>query len=69
MKSAIAYFRVSTQRQGASGLGIEAQQEAVRTFCRDHSHKVVGEFVEIESGRDCDRPVLREAIACVKTMK
>jgi DNA invertase Pin-like site-specific DNA recombinase len=69
MKQAIAYYRVSTQRQGASGLGIEAQQEAVRTFCRDHSHKVVGEFVEIESGRDCDRPVLREAFERAKAMK
>lgn len=45
-KKAIAYIRVSTRRQGASGLGIEAQRAAVETYCREHSYRVVEEFVE-----------------------
>jgi DNA invertase Pin-like site-specific DNA recombinase len=59
-KSAITYLRVSTQRQGASGLGIEAQRAAVETFCRDRGYRVVGEIVEIESGRHSARPGLRD---------
>jgi DNA invertase Pin-like site-specific DNA recombinase len=56
-KNAITYLRVSTRRQGASGLGIDAQRAAVETFCRDHGYRVVEEFKEIESGRHSDRPV------------
>ena len=61
-KSAIAYLRVSTQRQDASGLGIEAQRAAVETFCRDRGYHVAEEFVEIESGRRNARPGLRDAL-------
>ena len=56
------YYRVSTQKQGASGLGLEAQQAAVRTFVADPS-QLLGEFVEIESGKKNQRPQLLAAIA------
>src|ERR1700750_2536505 len=59
----VAYFRVSTQKQGASGLGIEAQQEAVRTYLNGGRWKLVGEFKEVESGKRNDRPALAEALA------
>ena len=58
----VAYFRVSTARQGQSGLGLEAQQAAVRNFLRPES-VLVASFVEIESGRKNSRPQLHAAIA------
>ncbi|MGA7247867.1 MAG: recombinase family protein, partial [Candidatus Cybelea sp.] len=67
MKKAVSYLRVSTQRQGASGLGVEAQRSAVEAFCRSHGYRIVEEFVEIESGRKSDRPVLRDALARAKS--
>lgn len=66
MKKAVAYFRVSTQRQGASGLGLDAQQHAVAEFAAANGYAVDREFCEVESGKRNDRPVLREAIACAK---
>jgi DNA invertase Pin-like site-specific DNA recombinase len=66
--SVFAYLRVSTQRQGFDGLGIEAQREAVRTYCRFVGAEIAGEFVEVESGRNDDRPALSEALgACRKS--
>ena len=59
----VSYFRVSTDRQGKSGLGIEAQQAAVATFLNGGNWTVLGEFVEVESGKNSDRPKLAEAIA------
>jgi DNA invertase Pin-like site-specific DNA recombinase len=59
----VAYFRVSTQKQGASGLGLEAQQEAVRAYLKGGRWKLVGEFQEIESGKRNDRPALADALA------
>ena len=46
----VAYYRVSTDRQGMSGLGIEAQREAVERFLNGGKWSVIGEFTEIESG-------------------
>lgn len=62
MKPAVAYLRVSTRYQGASGLGIDAQRAAVETYCKQTGHDLIAEFLEIESGARSSRPVLREAI-------
>jgi DNA invertase Pin-like site-specific DNA recombinase len=59
----IAYYRVSTARQGASKLGLEAQRVAVAHYLNGGSWKVVGEFTEVESGRRSDRPALDRALA------
>lgn len=58
----IAYYRVSTARQGASGLGIEAQQEAVRAHLNGANWQLVAELVEVESGKRNDRPKLAQAL-------
>ncbi|WP_210521945.1 recombinase family protein [Hymenobacter terricola] len=58
----VPYFRVSTARQGQSGLGLEAQQAAVRTFVADPG-QLLSEYVEIESGKKNQRPQLLAAIA------
>jgi DNA invertase Pin-like site-specific DNA recombinase len=61
----IAYFRVSTPRQGRSGLGLEAQQQAVNDFLHGHGELILEHFTEIESGRRSGRPQLAAALdAC-----
>jgi DNA invertase Pin-like site-specific DNA recombinase len=61
----VAYYRVSTKRQGKSGLGLEAQRDAVRTFLNGGSWTLAGEFTEVESGKRSDRPELARAFqAC-----
>jgi DNA invertase Pin-like site-specific DNA recombinase len=60
--SFVAYYRVSTAKQGASGLGLEAQQEAVRNYLNGGSWKLVAEVTEVESGKQSDRPKLAEAM-------
>lgn len=62
----IAYYRVSTDKQGNSGLGLEAQQAAVEAFL---GCKPASEYVEIESGRNADRPQLALALAQAKREK
>ena len=59
----IAYYRVSTERQGQSGLGIEAQKAKVQQMAAERGAVVVAEFVEVESGRKNDRPQLAAALA------
>ena len=58
--------RVSTVSQGRSGLGLEAQQRAVREFLDGGHWKLIGEFTEIESGKRSDRPKLAEALRTAK---
>jgi DNA invertase Pin-like site-specific DNA recombinase len=65
----IAYYRVSTDRQGRSGLGLEAQQEAVRQFLTGRPADLVAEYVEIESGSKDDRPKLQEALTACQREK
>jgi DNA invertase Pin-like site-specific DNA recombinase len=61
----ISYLRVSTDRQGASGLGIEAQRASVEAYLNGGDWKLIEEFVEIESGRHTDRSQLQSALqAC-----
>lgn len=62
MTKFVAYFRVSTVRQGQSGLGLEAQQAAVQNFLRGDA-QLVATFLEIESGKKNERPQLQAAIA------
>jgi DNA invertase Pin-like site-specific DNA recombinase len=59
----VAYYRVSTARQGESGLGLEAQRVKVEALASDRGAVVVAEFVEVESGRKADRPQLAAALA------
>jgi DNA invertase Pin-like site-specific DNA recombinase len=60
--SFVAYYRVSTQKQGRSGLGLEAQQRAVRDYLNGGDWKLIAELTEIESGKRSDRPKLAEAL-------
>src|SRR3954452_543326 len=62
----VAYYRVSTQKQGPSGLGIEEQQAAVAQYLNGGDWQIVGEFVEIESGKRSDRPELDTALAAAR---
>lgn len=59
----IAYIRVSTERQGKSGLGLDAQRAAVREWLNGGAWHLLGEFVEVESGKHDDRPQLAAAMA------
>lgn len=58
----VAYYRVSTKRQGESGLGLEAQKQAVQAFLQGGCWNLVAEFIEIESGKLDKRPKLQEAL-------
>ena len=68
----IEYVRVSTQEQGRSGLGLEAQREAIRRFCEAERVNVVASFVEIESAKGDTlerRPKLKAALKAAKRIK
>jgi DNA invertase Pin-like site-specific DNA recombinase len=58
----VAYYRVSTDKQKRSGLGLEAQKAAVQTYLDGGRWKLVGEFTERESGKRNDRPQLAQAL-------
>jgi DNA invertase Pin-like site-specific DNA recombinase len=62
----ISYLRVSTDRQGASGLGLEAQRTSVTDFLNGGHWKLIKEFVEVESGKRADRPELEAALAACR---
>lgn len=65
----VAYYRVSTDRQGRSGLGLDAQHKAVSDYLNGGAWKLAGEFVETESGNDADRPELAKALAMCRKRK
>lgn len=65
----VAYYRVSTDRQGRSGLGLEAQRDRVAKLAAARGARVVAEFVEVESGRKSDRPQLAAALVEARKKK
>jgi len=73
MKPAVAYYRVSTERQRKSGLGIDAQRDAVRRFAEAEGFELTAEFVEAESGKGADaldrRPQLASALSAARGRK
>jgi len=73
MGQTVAYYRVSTQRQGRSGLGIDAQRTAVERFAEAEGITILSEYVEVESGKGSDaldrRPQLATALSAARTAK
>jgi DNA invertase Pin-like site-specific DNA recombinase len=73
MKPAVFYIRVSTQRQGKSGLGLEAQKAALVRFCESEGYTNAAEFIEVETGKGADaldrRPQLAAALEAAKKLK
>jgi DNA invertase Pin-like site-specific DNA recombinase len=69
----VTYLRVSTSQQGRSGLGLEAQRQALRQFAKAEGLELVREFVEVETGKGSDaldrRPQLKAALAAAKRLK
>jgi DNA invertase Pin-like site-specific DNA recombinase len=65
-RTLISYARVSTARQGASGLGLEAQRATVAAYAAGGGYHVAAEYVEVESGRRDDRPQLAAALAACR---
>ena len=65
-KPIVSYIRVSTDKQGRSGLGFEAQRQAIARFARAESFEIVAEYVEVETGKGADaldrRPQLAAAL-------
>lgn len=62
----VSYLRVSTSRQGRSGLGLEAQRADVERYLNGGNWKLIAEYVEVESGRRVDRPELAKALAACR---
>ena len=73
MSPLVAYYRVSTQKQGRSGLGLEAQRKAVASFAEAEGFTIIAEFTEIETGKGSDaldrRPELKAALKAAKKAK
>jgi len=62
----VAYYRVSTKRQGKSGLGLEAQKEMVLALARQNGAIIIAQYIEVETGKKAARPKLHEAIRHAK---
>ena len=58
----IVYYRVSTKQQGQSGLGLDAQKAAAEAYVKEHGGEIIGEYQEVETGKDCKRPEIMKAI-------
>ena len=73
MSQIVAYYRVSTKKQGESGLGLEAQRKAVAAFAAAEGFSVIAEFTEVETGKGSDaldrRPQLKAALKAAKQAK
>ena len=65
----IAYYRVSTKKQGESGLGLEGQETAVQSYARQTGATIKANYVEVESGKRADRPQLAKALAHARRSK
>ena len=65
----VAYYRVSTVQQGRSGLGLEAQKEAVSRYLATQKRPLLAEFEEVESGKRSDRPQLAAALAACRSRR
>jgi DNA invertase Pin-like site-specific DNA recombinase len=66
MEKLIAYYRVSTKRQGDSGLGLDGQKAAVKAHATATGPTIIAEYIEVESGKNSDRPQLAKALAHAK---
>ena len=62
----VAYHRVSTVQQGASGLGLQAQKKAIEDFTSQRGGEIAGSFTEVESGKNDERPELKKALHLAK---
>ena len=69
MGKLVAYYRVSTRKQGESGLGLEAQQACVANYANYGQHTIIAAYQEIETGKRTDRPEVAKAIAHAKRAK
>ena len=73
MSQIVAYYRVSTKKQGESGLGLEAQRKAVAAFAAAEGFSIIAEFTEVETGKGTDaldrRPQLKAALKAAKQAK
>ena len=69
MAGIVAYFRVSTKRQGESGLGLEGQAATVEAYAKQTGKQIVARYLEVESGRKADRPELARALAHARRSK
>ena len=73
MSPLVAYYRVSSQKQGRSGLGLEAQRKAVAAFASAEGFEIIAEYTEIETGKGADgldrRPELKAALKAAKKAK
>ncbi len=65
----VGYLRVSTTGQGASGLGLESQEQAIRAYATAQCTDVISLYTEIESGKLADRPELARALAHARRSK
>ncbi len=66
MRRVVSYLRVSTAKQGQSGLGLEAQRAAIENYLNGGEWTITNEFIEVESGKKDNRPQLQKALETCK---